>query len=167
MENNERFKLETKISDWCEKENMPSHWTVYELLNPGTIGMTKKLTSDQRDQLELFQEQLEQLEKGENGKTFLCKEGNETFTIKAQNQKDAEGQCEFWNAVVIREIAPSMTKEKFVWYKNETHRLKEVDKQITLKVQHRLNVMDQLETIAQKPHVIFDLDESDDAHYNW
>lgn len=39
-----------------------------------------------------------------NLKTFLCKEGFETFTIKARNLKDAIEQCEIWNAVVLYEI---------------------------------------------------------------
>ena len=39
----------------------------------------------------------------------------------------------------------TMTKEKYLWYKEEIHRLKEIDKQITLKIQHQLNVMDQKE----------------------
>ena len=35
-----------------------------------------------------------------------------------------------------------MSSEKFIWYKEEINRLKEIDKQITLKVQHQLNVME-------------------------
>jgi len=38
-----------------------------------------------------------------------------------------------------------MSKERILWYQKEIQRLKEIDKQITLKVQHQLNVMDQKE----------------------
>ena len=44
-------------------------------------------------------------------KTYLCKEGRETFTIKAKNLKDAEEQCLLWNAVVIKELK-LLTKTK-------------------------------------------------------
>tara|TARA_R110000824_G_scaffold259469_1_gene448197 strand:- start:914 stop:1045 length:132 start_codon:yes stop_codon:yes gene_type:complete len=37
-------------------------------------------------------------------KTFLCKEGRETFTIKAKNRQEAEEICEMYNAVIIKEI---------------------------------------------------------------
>ena len=36
-----------------------------------------------------------------------------------------------------------MTNERIQWYQKEIQRLKEIDKQITLRVQHQLNVMDQ------------------------
>ena len=38
-----------------------------------------------------------------------------------------------------------MTTKRYLWYKNEIQRLKELDKQITLKIHHQLNVMDQKE----------------------
>jgi len=37
-------------------------------------------------------------------KTYLCKEGRETFTIKAKNLKQAQEDCLIWNAVVIQEV---------------------------------------------------------------
>jgi hypothetical protein len=41
------------------------------------------------------------------------------------------------------EILQPMTQERFLYYKKEIQRLKEIDNQITLKIQHQLNVMDQ------------------------
>jgi hypothetical protein len=38
-----------------------------------------------------------------------------------------------------------MSNERIQFYQKEIERLKEIDKQITLKVQHQLNVMDQNE----------------------
>tara|TARA_R110002072_G_C7665108_1_gene509977 strand:+ start:177 stop:341 length:165 start_codon:yes stop_codon:yes gene_type:complete len=37
-------------------------------------------------------------------KTYLCKEGKETFTIKAKSRNEAEEFAEMYNAVVIKEI---------------------------------------------------------------
>ena len=37
-------------------------------------------------------------------KTYLCKEGKEKFTIEAKDRNEAEGICEMFNAVVIKEI---------------------------------------------------------------
>ena len=36
------------------------------------------------------------------------------------------------------------------WYIKEIHKLQEIDKQITLKIQHQLNVMDQNERCHEK-----------------
>ena len=43
-----------------------------------------------------------------------------------------------------------MTTERIQWYQKEIQRLKEIDKQTTLKVQHQLNVMDQKERCHAK-----------------
>jgi hypothetical protein len=37
-------------------------------------------------------------------KTYLCKEGKEKFTVEAKDRNEAEGICEMFNAVVIKEI---------------------------------------------------------------
>ena len=37
-------------------------------------------------------------------KTYLCKEGNQTFMMKAKNRKQAEEYAEMYNAVIIKEI---------------------------------------------------------------
>ena len=37
-------------------------------------------------------------------KTYLCKEGKEKFTVEAKDRNEAEGICQMFNAVVIKEI---------------------------------------------------------------
>ena len=37
-------------------------------------------------------------------KTYLCKEGKEKFTVEAKDRNEAEGICEMFNAVVIKEL---------------------------------------------------------------
>ena len=48
-----------------------------------------------------------------------------------------------------------MSNERIQFYQKEIQRLKEIDKQITLKVQHQLNVMDQNERCNGKQKQIF------------
>lgn len=43
------------------------------------------------------------------------------------------------------QIRFKMSKERIQWYQKEIQRLQKIDNQITLKVQHQLNVMDQNE----------------------
>lgn len=40
-------------------------------------------------------------------------------------------------------IKETMSKERWLWYQNEITRLKKIDYETTLRVQHQLNVMDQ------------------------
>lgn len=37
-------------------------------------------------------------------RTYLCKEGNQTFTLKAKDRNEAEEFAQMYNAVVIKEI---------------------------------------------------------------
>lgn len=37
-------------------------------------------------------------------KTYLCKEGNEQFTIEAENLKQAQEDAAIYNAKVIKEV---------------------------------------------------------------
>ena len=37
-------------------------------------------------------------------KTYLCKEGSKSFTMKAKNRNEAEELAQMYNAVVIKEI---------------------------------------------------------------
>jgi hypothetical protein len=37
-------------------------------------------------------------------KTYLAKEGRETFTFKAENEEKALFACEMWNAILIKEV---------------------------------------------------------------
>jgi hypothetical protein len=39
-------------------------------------------------------------------KTWLCREGNDRFTIEAPNLNEAQTACEMWNAVVLGEFNP-------------------------------------------------------------
>lgn len=109
LKNKDMKKLLTEISNWCEKENMPSHWTIYELLEGA------KLSRSQRNQLILFQKQLE---------------------IQEQIQEEK---------LELQTPQYPIKKRSVQWYIKEIKRLEEVDNQITLKVQHQLNVMDQKE----------------------
>lgn len=45
-----------------------------------------------------------QLKRGEKMKTYLCKEGNEQFTIEAENLKQAQEDAAIYNAKVIKEV---------------------------------------------------------------
>tara|TARA_R100000781_G_scaffold63337_1_gene40205 strand:- start:5810 stop:5977 length:168 start_codon:yes stop_codon:yes gene_type:complete len=43
-----------------------------------------------------------------------------------------------------------MSSERFLWYKNEIQKLRKYDLEITLKIQHQLNVMDEKKVKNEK-----------------
>jgi len=42
--------------------------------------------------------------KKDNRKIYLCKEGRETFKMKAKNRSEADEFAQMYNAIVIKEI---------------------------------------------------------------
>ena len=42
-------------------------------------------------------------------KTYLCKEGRETFTIKAKDRNEAEELAQIYNAIVIKQLKSTKT----------------------------------------------------------